>query len=236
MKNLMKILPIMVFASILIIACTKDESNQIQKEELIENQSTKTSELNTQELKYSKNYSQIQIAKDKDGNLLVAVPNTNIVYVLQTEMNYNVSSNKIKGTDYQIERFEDKPEILHFKSRNSSYDFALALNDYISDDAFLKGADIFKGYGIIEIFDEKLNKIVLESLSEIGDIDPSSYYACTCVTNGETAICTSGGPKATSCSKSDSLGSCSVTCESGSYACCYLPYSGPNDNIQHQRN
>lgn len=82
----------------------------------------------------------------------------------------------------------------------------------------------YRAYGIGSHSNAPYHTLVMSMINEKTErgtiIYPPLEVSCRCKTNPYADDCQSGGVGSTSCSTSGSSGSCSVSCDSGKYACC----------------
>ena len=182
---------------------------------------------------------EVYIRAASDNSLLIFVgdfdsKNDRHAFLVQTGTSDN-SSFESSIINAQVLFFR-KSIIVNDINERKAYLFTLsgeANSEYIKD-LDVEFTSIFKGYGISKYpnFEVIANADVngnigveraADDLGLVGD-DPPFIVFCKCfddvVDTGD--LCTAGGSGSSSCSISDGNNSCSTSCDSGKYSCCYF--------------
>jgi hypothetical protein len=173
----------------------------------------------------------LTIGKTNKGNIFVVFNGERKnYYILQTEeapeaIFQKASNAYVKdGGNYLFIKF-DKGENVLMTLDNADVPESLKKLNY---------KYVVKGYGLINLENSELHNKALMALNnqtlqtrdafDWGSyVDFEDHVDLTCKCNNKydsDKDCSSGGQGASSCSKSNSTGSCSVSCNARSYACC----------------
>lgn len=167
----------------------------------------------------------VDIRKTSDGALIAVVKNhegyPNTIFALQTN-DENSVPNPIILTNAVINY---SINCVTFRSTNSGNIVVFKLNNSSCQIPPTGNIRTFTGYGLIK---QQRESTYNSLIGFAGTTFPPilEIVTCQCNTPGgplggiAESGCTSGGSGSTTCSQSDTSGSCSVTCGTGTYACC----------------
>lgn len=154
------------------------------------------------------------------------------MYVLQTE---EFNSTYFTQGEFHDLKLTITSTFIVMENNDESLILSLFNNDLSDILHSIHGGLLINGYGLSQISLSHLN-VSMAAVSNQLEIESAWEYidillvaAGGTTTSSNCSNCSTGGPGATSCSKSGSFGtpitgetscSCSVSCSSGSYACC----------------
>ena len=154
------------------------------------------------------------LSKTKQGDLaLIPIGNciNNNAYVLQMKQ---IPAGFKNAIFENVQAQYDNNTVRLFNSSGNLCSFTIEQKTGTSE-------NVYGGYGLAELRGAKLNSDL--DLASIANIEVSLPGVCSCNPNGTASTCSSGGEGATKCGISGGIASagwgCSVSCDSGYYAC-----------------